>query len=65
VNRKTRKCSKEALNETFKPIEILPNSTYIGDVVIGTLNGPGTGVLGSYWEHRSDEGKIIVKIWIS
>ena len=43
-NYKTKVCKKEALTDTFRPLEIPKNATYVGVYTIGSNAGGGTGV---------------------
>ncbi|XP_076817513.1 ependymin-like [Clavelina lepadiformis] len=65
VDLKTKKCSKEALNFKFEPIEIHANSTYLGEVIIGSLNGIGTGVIVQSWAHKSSSGGQVFQTFTS
>ncbi|KAF5902222.1 ependymin-like, partial [Clarias magur] len=49
IDYKHRTCQKQELMDEFHPIEIPDNSTLIGQVVLGSLSGPGEGVLANSW----------------
>ena len=64
---KTKECRKLDLNSSFLPVEVRPNSTFIGLVTIGTLNRPGSGVFIQLWQKNTQDGNNIIfktiKIW--
>uniref|UniRef100_H2ZDH4 Mammalian ependymin-related protein 1 n=1 Tax=Ciona savignyi TaxID=51511 RepID=H2ZDH4_CIOSA len=56
INTSTNKCTKLALNEKFIPIGVYPNSTYVGNFILGTLGAPGAGVIVQEWSHKVTTG---------
>ncbi|KAM9449793.1 ependymin-like isoform 4-T4 [Clarias gariepinus] len=46
---KQQMCKKKALTSEFHPMEIPPNSTFLAQVVLGSLSAPDEGVLVNSW----------------
>ncbi|XP_035699305.1 mammalian ependymin-related protein 1-like isoform X2 [Branchiostoma floridae] len=54
-NLRTKQCVTRELNYAFRPIEIPPNATHMGDFTIGTKGAPHEGVEVSLWGDRNRE----------
>ncbi|CAH1261897.1 EPDR1 [Branchiostoma lanceolatum] len=56
LNLKSKECEKKELTEPWRPFEVPPNATFLGESYIGTGAVPGAGVLTELWERTFESG---------
>ncbi|XP_027013802.1 ependymin-like 1 [Tachysurus fulvidraco] len=62
IDHKNKTCQKQKLTSQFHPMKIPCNSTFLGQVVIGSLSAPGEGLLVNSWtkETPEDQGQYVL-----
>ncbi|KAI1898501.1 hypothetical protein AGOR_G00073000 [Albula goreensis] len=55
ISWETQSCEKMALEESFHPMEVPHNSTFLGQTVIGSSSGHGQGLLVNTWAGEVEE----------
>ncbi|XP_035700255.1 mammalian ependymin-related protein 1-like [Branchiostoma floridae] len=50
-NLKTKECQKREIADAWRPFQVPPNSTFLGEGYIGTGAVPGAGVLTQLWSN--------------
>ncbi|CAH1261898.1 EPDR1 [Branchiostoma lanceolatum] len=55
-NLKTKECNKKEIEDAWRPFEVPPNSTFLGESYIGTGAVPGAGVQTQLWDKAFESG---------
>ncbi|XP_078493224.1 mammalian ependymin-related protein 1-like [Ciona intestinalis] len=63
VDMKTKECTKSPLTGDYFPFGIFPKSTYTGSFILGSLSGPGTGVIVQEWYYKNADGGVWVQLY--
>ncbi|XP_035657336.1 mammalian ependymin-related protein 1-like [Branchiostoma floridae] len=56
LNLKTKECQKREMSNAWRPFQVPPNSTFLGESYIGTGAVPGAGVLTELWSNTFEDG---------
>uniref|UniRef100_A0AAY4A8F4 Ependymin n=1 Tax=Denticeps clupeoides TaxID=299321 RepID=A0AAY4A8F4_9TELE len=58
INHDEQSCKKKRMNSTFHPLEVPKQASFLSQIVLGSLSGPGEGLLVNNWYGESPCKKV-------